>query len=58
MDKAYQSGMSVGLVSNSYVTHASPSPNYANSASRSWYADKSMWVDGAMPENRKACKPQ
>ena len=56
MEKAYKAGMSVGLVTTTYITHASPAAAYAKCPNRGWYADKSMWKDGEMPEDRKPCK--
>ena len=58
LEKAYQRGMSVGIVTTTYVTHASPGAAYAKSDSRSWYSDGSIidYYDGVFPEEHKPCK--
>ena len=45
MEKAKKAGKSVGIVTNTYIVHASPGPNYAHCPSRSWYSDTEMRED-------------
>lgn len=58
LEKAYKRGMSVGIVTTTYVTHASPAASYAKTDNRGWYSDGSYldYYDGILPDNHKPCK--
>lgn len=45
LEKAKQSGKSVGIVTTTYMQHASPAAAYSKTAYRGWYSDKSMAED-------------
>ena len=58
LEKAYKAGKSVGLVTTTAISHASPASAYAKSASRWWYSDGAMMdeVTGQIPDDLKPCK--
>jgi len=45
LEKAKQAGKSVGIVTTTYMQHASPGAAYSKTAYRGWYSDKSMSED-------------
>ena len=45
LEKAKAAGKSVGIVTNTYVTHATPSAAYAKCPDRGWYSDTDMKDD-------------
>ena len=42
LEKAKKAGKSVGIVTNTYVVHASPAAAYAKNPYRGWYSDREM----------------
>ena len=46
MEKAAKAGKSVGIVTTTYITHASPSAAYAKTVDRVWYSDGRMNHEG------------
>ena len=46
LELAQKAGKSVGIVTTTYITHASPSAAYARTVDRSWYSDGRMEYDG------------
>ena len=46
MEKAVKAGKSVGIVTTTYITHASPSAAYAKTVDRVWYSDGRMNHEG------------
>ena len=58
LEKAYKSGMSVGIVTTTYVTHASPAGSYAKTDNRGWYSDGAYmdYYEGEKPANHTSCK--
>ena len=42
IEKAKKAGKSIGIVTTTYVTHASPAAAYAKSPYRGWYSDREM----------------
>ena len=58
LEKAYKSGMSVGIVTTTSITHASPASAYAKTANRNWYSDGAMidYFKGEIPKSQQPCK--
>ena len=42
LEKAKKAGKSVGIVTNTYVVHASPAAAHAKNPYRGWYSDREM----------------
>lgn len=53
LEKAKRAGKSVGIVTNTYIVHASPSAAFAKTPDRYWYDDAEMAADYTEYENEK-----
>lgn len=58
LEKAYKAGKSVGIVTTTAVTHATPAAAYAKTADRRWASDGMMRdeITGEIPDNLNPCK--